>query len=98
MGASEGAITDKNGGTIADATIAATNLQTGFTNAEVEMKDGHYRIGFLPVGHYSLTVETPQFARFLQRPIDVTVSQIFRGDVRAGCRRGQAGRYGYRRR
>jgi hypothetical protein len=80
-GAVEGAVTDSTSGAVAGARVAVRNLDTGFTREATSGADGFYRLLLLPIGRYSLTVEAPQFARLVQEPIQVSVSEIVRVDA-----------------
>jgi hypothetical protein len=42
---------------------------------------GLFRLPLLPTGQYSLTVEAAKFAKYVQQPIQVNVSQTVRVDV-----------------
>jgi hypothetical protein len=81
-GAIEGAITDTSAAAIAGARVTAKHLETGLTKEAASGADGFYRVPLLPVGAYSLTVEAPQFARLVQQPVQVNVSQTVRVDIR----------------
>jgi hypothetical protein len=80
-GTIEGAVADKTGSVIPAARVTAKNLATGFTREVAAADDGFYRLPLLPVGEYSLSVEAPKFAKLVQQPIQVTVSQTMRVDV-----------------
>ena len=80
-GVLEGQVTDKTAGVLARAHIAVKNLDTGFTSETISQPSGFFRVPTLPVGSYSLTVEEPKFARYLQQPIQVNVSQTVRVEV-----------------
>jgi hypothetical protein len=80
-GTIEGAVADKTGSVIPAARVTAKNLATGSTREVAAAGDGFYRLPLLPVGEYSLSVEAPKFAKLVQQPIQVTVSQTMRVDV-----------------
>src|SRR6185503_16091889 len=61
-GAIEGAVTDKTAGAVAGARIVAKNVDTGLAKETTAAADGFYRLLFLPVGQYSVTVSAAQFA------------------------------------
>jgi hypothetical protein len=77
-GAIEGAVTDSTTSPLAGAHITARHLDTGFVREATSGADGYYRLLLLPVGRYSLTVEAAQFARLVQEPIQVSVSEVVR--------------------
>ena len=74
-GAIEGTVTDPTSSAIAGARVVARNLDTGLTREATSGSNGLYRLLLLPVGRYSVTVEAPQFARMVQEPIQVSVSE-----------------------
>ena len=80
-GAFEGQILDKQGGTIAEAALSITNLQTGYTRSQTSSENGFFRFSLLPIGNYSLSVKSNHFAPFTQQPIGIAVSEISRLDV-----------------
>ena len=49
-----GVVKDSSGALVADATVEATNLATGFTASTKSGASGEYHFTNLPVGHYSL--------------------------------------------
>ena len=80
-GAVEGAVSDSSGAIVAAARVTVKNLGTGLRRESVSGADGFYRVLALPVGAYTLTVESPRFARFEQQPVQVNVNQTLRVDV-----------------
>lgn len=80
-GSIEGRISDRNGGAIAGASASVRNMQTGHTRTQPTEANGRFRFSLLPVGHYSLIVNAPQFAVFTQEPIEILISQTARVDV-----------------
>ena len=80
-GTIEGAVTDKTAGAVAGARIVAINVDTGLTKEAAAAADGFYRLLFLPVGQYSVTVTAPQFATLVREAIQVNVSQTMRVGV-----------------
>jgi hypothetical protein len=77
-GAIEGLVADKTGSGVAGALVVARELETGFAKETTSGEDGFFRLLLLPVGQYSVTVTAPQFARVVQQPIVVNVSQTVR--------------------
>jgi hypothetical protein len=77
-GAIEGAVSDTTSAALAGAKVSVRNLDTGLTRATTSGADGFYRLLLIPVGRYALTVEAPQFARLVQEPIQVSVSDTVR--------------------
>jgi Carboxypeptidase regulatory-like domain/TonB dependent receptor len=77
-GTIEGAITDKTASAVPGAQIMAKNVDTGLTKETVAGPDGFYRLLFLPVGRYTLTISAPQFATLVREAIQVNVTQTAR--------------------
>ena len=77
-GTIEGAITDKTASVVAGAKITAKNVDTGLTKETVTGPDGFYRLLFLPVGRYTVTISAPQFATLVREAIQVNVTQTVR--------------------
>ena len=73
-GTIEGTVSDTTASALAGAKVSVRNLDTGFTRETTSASDGFYRLLLIPVGRYSLTVEAAQFARLVQQPIRVSVS------------------------
>ena len=77
-GTIEGAVTDGTASAVAGARIVAANVDTGLTREADAAADGFYRLLWLPVGQYRLTVSAPQFATLVHAPVQVNVSQTVR--------------------
>jgi hypothetical protein len=58
-----GEVTDPSGAEIAGAHVTAQNLDTNVATAATTNSSGLFRIDFLPVGHYQVTVEANGFER-----------------------------------
>ena len=58
-----GTITDASGAVIAGAHVVAHNMATGVDSAATSDSAGLYRIGFLPIGPYQITVDAPGFGK-----------------------------------
>jgi hypothetical protein len=56
-----GAVRDAQGSAIADATVTALNIDTGFSRRVTTDADGQYRVTALPPGRYTLTAERTGF-------------------------------------
>ena len=77
----EGTITDPNGAAMSKASVTARNLETGMIgNAETD-ESGVYRIPLLPLGTYRLTVEVPNFKRFVRDGITLVTGQAAAVDI-----------------
>jgi hypothetical protein len=77
-GSIEGTVTDRTAASIAVARVTARNIQTGFTKEALTGSDGFYRLLFLPVGTYTITVDAPQFATLVRDGVEVSLSQSLR--------------------
>jgi len=53
-----GIVKDSTGAVVANATVDATNLQTGFKASSTTNSNGEYRFINLPAGHYSLAASS----------------------------------------
>jgi hypothetical protein len=80
-GTLEGQASDKKGGMIGGAVVTVKNLETGYTQTQNTGMNGFFRVTLLPVGSYSLGIQAPNFARFIQEPIEIAVSETARVDV-----------------
>jgi outer membrane receptor protein involved in Fe transport len=81
-GAIEGAVADTTAAVVPGARVTAQHLATGLTRQTTSGADGFFRLLLLPVGQYRLTVEGSGFARLVQEPVTVNVSQTARVDAR----------------
>ena len=52
-----GTVSDQSGAVIPGANVAAHNIDTGVNSSATSDSAGIYRIGFLPIGPYQVTVE-----------------------------------------
>lgn len=80
-GVIEGRVTDHSSAIIADAHISALNLTTGRVSETITGPSGLFRFPPLPVGTYTLSVDAPRFAKYVQTPVQVNVSVTLRLDV-----------------
>ncbi len=70
-----GTVTDPQGAVVNTATVKATNNDTGFTRTAPTNDVGQFRIDYLPVGNYTIDVSAPNFKRFVQKNVALTVDQ-----------------------
>ncbi|HTW60224.1 MAG TPA: carboxypeptidase regulatory-like domain-containing protein [Terracidiphilus sp.] len=68
-----GTVKDSSGAVVNTATVRAVNTETGFSRSAPANDYGEFRIDYLPVGNYSVEVTAPNFKKFVQRNINVTV-------------------------
>ncbi len=77
-----GTVTDPSGASIPTAKVTATNSGTNVTFATGANNEGIYTFPFLPVGPYSVTVESQGFKKSVVGPFKLEVNQIARVDVK----------------
>jgi Carboxypeptidase regulatory-like domain len=80
-GAITGTIGDPTGALIPNAKITLLNAATGFKTATISTATGNYTLSGLPVGKYSLLVESAGFSRYEQTNIEVQVAVTTRVEV-----------------
>ena len=85
----QGLVTDGTGGVIAGASVTLRNVNTGIVNQRKSSERGEYLFDLVEPGMYTIGVEIPGFAKFMQENVplaakgDVTVNaQLRAGDVR----------------
>ena len=76
-----GTVKDQTGAVVSNASIKATNADTGYSRVAPTNGYGEYRIDYLPVGKYSLEVSAAGFERFVQQNLTLTVDQTLSLDV-----------------
>jgi hypothetical protein len=76
-----GTVTDKTGAVIVDAKVTAANTGTSLQRSVTTNAQGEYRIEFLPVGEYSLTVEAAGFKKFVRSGVTLAVAETARVDA-----------------
>jgi hypothetical protein len=76
-GAIEGVVTDKSQSLVANAHVAAKNLDTGFSKETRTGPNGLFRLPLLPVGRYSVTVDATNFATIVRSPFQSTSARRF---------------------
>jgi hypothetical protein len=81
LGRIVGAVTDQNGGAIADANVTVRDVQRGVSRTLVTDSGGEYSAPSLIPGQYEVIVEAMGFARFDRQNITVEVGQEVRVDV-----------------
>ncbi len=74
-GAITGSITDASGAVLPGAQVVAHNIDTGVDTPVSTNGDGFYRINFLPIGHYQVTVKANGFADQTLPPFTLEVLQ-----------------------
>jgi len=72
-GSIAGIVKDQTGALVSNATVKATNANTGFTRSAPTNAYGEYRIDYLPVGNYSVAATAASFKQFVQQNITINV-------------------------
>lgn len=72
----EGFITDQAGAVVPNATVTAKNIETGAERKVTSDENGVYRMPLLPLGTYRVTVEAPNFKKYVQEGIILTTGRI----------------------
>jgi hypothetical protein len=70
-----GTVSDSTGAAIPNATVTFVQTQTNFTRQTTTNGEGEYRVEFLPVGPYSVKVESAGFKQILQNGIVLAAAQ-----------------------
>ena len=71
----QGTALDSHGGGVAGAKVTVTNQETGVTRETVTSAEGFYRVGELPPGKYTITVEAAAFKKFISKDVRVEAEQ-----------------------
>jgi hypothetical protein len=73
-----GTVKDPTGATVVDATVTATNTDTGIAQTQPTNSQGFYSFQSLPLGHYDVAVEKPGFktARRTGLVLDVNAALV----------------------
>jgi hypothetical protein len=72
-GSITGTVTDPSGAAISGARVTAHNLDTGVDTTRTSNGTGLYRIDFLPIGHYQVTIEAEGFEKDVLQPFTLEV-------------------------
>jgi hypothetical protein len=70
-----GTVTDPQGAVVNNATVKATNTDTGFTRSGQTNGEGEFRIDYLPVGNYTVEGSAPGFKTYMQTNVTLSVDQ-----------------------
>ncbi len=74
-GAVTGNVTDPSGAVIPGARVTAHNLETGVDSTATTNGSGLYRIAFLPIGRYQVTVQAAGFGQQTVPPFELEALQ-----------------------
>lgn len=75
-GGVSGVVKDNQGALVPNATVKATNTNTGLSRTGLTNSSGGYTISYLPVGNYTVTVEAQGFEKFEQKNLTIAVDQV----------------------
>ncbi len=80
LGSIGGRVTDPSGSVVPGAHVSARRTETNGTSATLTDHEGRFRLPYLKVGGYEVTVSHPGFAQTV-RPVLLTVGSAFELDV-----------------
>ncbi len=81
-GSITGTVTDPTGAVVVNAKVTAVNAGTGVSNNATTNESGVYRLLFLPVGAYTVSIEGSGFKKYSVGPVRLEVNQIARVDAK----------------
>src|SRR5258708_39452070 len=70
-----GTVEDASGAVVAGAQVIANNIATNIAHSTVSEKNGHYVVGQLPPGDYTITLEAKGFSKLVQTGLTLQVNQ-----------------------
>ena len=82
LGGIGGRVTDASGGSIPEAAVVLTNLDTGTTFTAGSTVDGLYSVSGVPPGRYRISVTKTGFKVFTQEPVNISTATMINLDVR----------------
>ncbi|HEX5966722.1 MAG TPA: carboxypeptidase regulatory-like domain-containing protein [Pyrinomonadaceae bacterium] len=71
----QGTVRDATEAVVTNATVTARNPATNFSRSATTNDEGFYRLINLPPGDYEITVEAPNFKKYVAPSLTVTVGQ-----------------------
>ena len=74
-GSISGIVTDESQALLPNAAVTVNNTDTGLTRTIQTTDDGRYKFVNLPIGSYQVTIEAPNFAKYVQTGIKLLVNQ-----------------------
>ncbi|WP_263359684.1 TonB-dependent receptor [Acidicapsa ligni] len=83
-GSITGEVTDPSGAVVPGARVVAHNLDTNVDSPTTTNSTGFYRIQFLPIGHYQVTIEAKGFNTETLPPFQLEVLQTTTFNVKLG--------------
>lgn len=87
-GSITGVVTDPSGAVVAGAKIAAQNVATKVESATTTNADGVYTIRFLPIGSYTVRVDSPGFKTQQVAAFPLEINQTAKIDVHLAVSQG----------
>lgn len=75
-GTIRGTLVDPSGAVVTNATVTATQTETGLARTTTPDHQGNYILLELPIGHYDLQVRSQNFEKYLQQGISLNVNQV----------------------
>lgn len=81
-GAITGEVDDATGAVLPGAHVTAHNLDTGVDTATTTNAQGAYRIDFLPIGKYQVSIDAPGFSQATIPPFTLEVLQTAKFNVK----------------
>jgi outer membrane receptor protein involved in Fe transport len=79
-----GIVTDPSGAVIPNATVTATNTETGVATQATTNNDGAYSIRFLQIGRYKVTIASAGFSTSSYGPFAIETGQNVKIDGKLG--------------
>jgi len=76
-----GTVTDSTGALVQGASVIVTNIETHETRQAQSNASGDYLVTLLPAGHYSVTVNSASFKKFVQSDIALSAGDRRRTDA-----------------
>ncbi len=70
-----GTVVDEQQAVVPNANVTIRSISTGFSRTVQTSSEGRYQVVNLPLGSYEVTVEAPNFARYVQTGITLVVNQ-----------------------
>ena len=70
-----GVVMDERQAVVQGATVTAKNVDTGFSRTATSDSEGRYRFVNVPTGAYEVTIESANFAKYVQTGIVLVVNQ-----------------------
>jgi len=77
-----GTVLDPSGAPVANVAVRAVNVGTGYQRTATTTSAGQYRLPVLPLGEYSLTLETEGFAPYKQSGITLSAGATATVDIK----------------